>query len=50
MRVTYELYGSQRPLLITEFAPADWTALTPVDNMWSQLSVLAFMKADLPRL
>jgi hypothetical protein len=50
MRVTYEMYGSRRPLLLTEFAPADWTALTPADNKWSQANVLAFMKEVLPWL
>jgi hypothetical protein len=50
MRVAYELYGSRRPLLITEFAPADWSAEVPEDNRWSQANVLAFMKEVLPWL
>jgi hypothetical protein len=32
LRVAYKLYGSRRPLLITEFAPADWSADVPEDN------------------
>jgi hypothetical protein len=50
MRVAYQLYGSQRPLLITEFAPADWNAKSPETNKWSQARVLAFMKEVLPWL
>jgi hypothetical protein len=50
MRVAYKLYGSQRPLLITEFAPADWSAEAPEKNKWSQARVLAFMKEVLPWL
>jgi hypothetical protein len=50
MRVAYKLYGSRRPLLITEFAPADWSAKAPEDNKWSQARVLAFMKEVLPWL
>jgi hypothetical protein len=50
MRVAYQLYGSRRPLLITEFAPADWNAKAPEDNKWSQARVLAFMKEVLPWL
>ena len=43
----YEKYG-QRPLLITEFAPADWSAKTPAGNRHSPEQVLAFMKEVLP--
>jgi len=46
MRI-YEKYGG-RPLLITEFAPADWQAKTPAENRHSSESVLAFMKEVLP--
>lgn len=38
----------QRPLLLTEFAPADWTAKSPEDNRWSRRQVLSFMKQALP--
>jgi hypothetical protein len=50
MQNIYELYGSRRPLLITEFAPADWKAETPAENKWSQADVLDFMKQALPWL
>jgi hypothetical protein len=50
MQNIYELYGSRRPLLITEFAPADWRAETPAENKWSQADILAFMKQALPWL
>ena len=43
----YEKYG-KRPLLVTEFAPADWRAKTPAQNRHSKESVLAFMKDVLP--
>jgi Glycosyl hydrolase catalytic core len=44
----HQLY--QRPLLITEFAPADWSAKTVSDNRFSSSVVLAFMKQALPWL
>jgi hypothetical protein len=50
MQNIYVTYGSRRPLLITEFAPADWTANTPAENKWSQADVLGFMKQALPWL
>lgn len=43
----HEKYG-KRPLLITEFAPADWAAKTPAQNRHSRAAVLAFMKDVLP--
>ena len=46
MRI-YEKYG-KRPLLITEFAPADWQAKTTAENRHSPEAVLAFMKETLP--
>ena len=46
MRI-YEKYG-RRPLLITEFAPADWQAKTTAENRHSSESVLEFMKETLP--
>ena len=49
MRRIYEKYG-QRPLLITEFAPADWEARTLAQNRHKPHMVLAFMKEVLPWL
>jgi hypothetical protein len=48
MREAYDVYGSWRPLLITEFAIADWTATTVEENRHSTAQVLAFMKNVLP--
>jgi hypothetical protein len=45
----YEKYG-RRPLLITEFAPADWEAKTLAQNRHKPHLVLAFMKEVLPWL
>lgn len=45
----FHLYG-ERPLLITEFAPADWQADTVEANRWSDAQVLNFMKEVLPWL
>lgn len=47
MRRIYEKYG-KRPLLITEFAPADWKAKSPEKNRHNPAKVLAFMKDVLP--
>ena len=44
----YKLYG--RPIIITEFAPADWSATTVGNNRHSRSAVLAFMKQALPWL
>ena len=49
MRRIYEKYG-RRPLLITEFAPADWQAKTHSQNRMKSPYVLAFMKEVLPWL
>lgn len=49
MRKVYKMHG-RRPLMITEFAPADWTAATVEDNKYSEHDVLEFMKAVLPWL
>lgn len=46
----YQTYGSKWPLLITEFAPADWTAQTVAENRFQQSGVLNFMKSVLPWL
>ncbi|MDP6523333.1 MAG: glycosyl hydrolase [Kiritimatiellia bacterium] len=43
----YNKYG-KRPLLITEFAPADWGAKTLAQNSHSPEAVLNFMKDILP--
>jgi len=43
----YEKYG-RRPLLITEFAVADWKAKSPAANRHKPAKVLAFMKQALP--
>lgn len=47
MRRIYEKYG-RRPLLITEFAPADWKAKSPAKNKHKPEKVLRFMKQALP--
>ena len=49
MRRIYEKYG-KRPILITEFAPADWEAKTLAQNRHKPHMVLAFMKEVLPWL
>ena len=49
MRRIYEKYG-RRPLLITEFAPADWQAKIHSQNRMKAPYVLAFMKEVLPWL
>ena len=43
----YKRYG-ERPLIISEFSPADWTTKTPEGNRHSEADVLAFMKDVLP--
>jgi Glycosyl hydrolase catalytic core len=50
MRTAYELYGGQRPLLITEFAVADWSAHKKrlEDNRYSREQVLEFAKIVIP--
>ena len=48
MEAYHMLYG--RPIVITEFAPADWSALTVEQNRNSKAEVLAFMKLALPWL
>jgi Glycosyl hydrolase catalytic core len=44
----YNLYNRQRPLLVTEFAIADFGAATIADNKNTKAQVLAFMKKALP--
>lgn len=50
LRHMYDLNGGETPLLLTEFAPADWTATTPSENRFSSSQVLSFMKEVLPWL
>jgi len=52
MRDIYEAYGAKRPLMITEFAVADWKAMNkcPEDNKYTEQQVLKFMKDVLPWL
>jgi Glycosyl hydrolase catalytic core len=50
MRHMYELNGGQTPLLITEFAPADWSASSPEDSRFTRAQVLTFMQTILPWL
>lgn len=47
LRKIYELHG-KRPLLVTEFACADWKAESLEANRCSPAKVLAFMKEVLP--
>jgi len=44
----YNLYD--KPIWITEFAPADWNATTPEENKHSPEDVLSFMETVLPQL
>lgn len=44
----YNLYG--KPIWITEFAPADWSAATPQQNKNTPAAVLSFMQTVLPQL
>ena len=46
---TYEAYGN-RPIVITEFAVADWNAASVDDNTITPEQVLAFMESVLPWL
>lgn len=48
MRAIYEAY--KRPLIITEFAPADWRATTVKENRFTPEQVLSFAKEVLPWL
>lgn len=48
-RMLTELHEKyNRPLLITEFAVADWSASTPGENKFTEAHVLKFMKDVLP--
>jgi hypothetical protein len=48
MRQIYQKHGETRPLLVTEFSPADWNAKTPAENRYSTAQVLEFMKVVIP--
>lgn len=48
LEAIHKLYG--KPIWITEFAIADWSAATRKDNKESPKDVLRFMKAVLPKL
>jgi len=50
MKEMYELNGGSTPLLITEFAPADWEATTVQENRFTRKQVLIFMQDVLPWL
>ena len=49
LRHTFERYD-QRPILLTEFAVADWSATTVEENRYSRGKVLDFMKNVIPWL
>lgn len=49
MERLYNMYG-QRPLIISEFAPANWSAKTREQNTRTPAAVLDFMKEVLPWL
>jgi len=44
----HELYN--KPVWITEFAPADWNASTPAESKHTKAEILSFMKEVLPAL
>jgi len=48
MQAYYNQY--KKPLIITEFAPADWSATTISENKYSRSTVLTFMKEVIPWL
>lgn len=48
MENIHDMYG--KPILVTEFAVADWKAQSVDDNRWSETRVLGFMKKALPWL
>lgn len=48
LKRVHQLYG--KPIWITEFAVADWTAKNRADNKFSERQVQQFMKEVLPRL
>jgi len=48
LKEIHEMYN--RPIWITEFAPADWGATSPETSKYSKLEILNFMKEVLPAL
>ena len=48
METVYKMY--QKPIIVTEFAPADWHAKTTEENCHNPQEVLEFMKVVLPWL
>ena len=49
MKLLQDVYSKyQRPILVTEFAVADWNARTVQENRYTPDQVLAFMQAVLP--
>lgn len=48
MKAIYEKFG--KPIMITEFAPADWAATTVQNNRFSPQAVLSFAQEVLPWL
>lgn len=48
LKEIHDLYN--RPIWITEFAPADWTAQSPATSKHTKLEILNFMKEALPAL
>ncbi len=48
LKEIHDLYN--RPIWITEFAPADWNATSPATSKYTKLEILTFMKEVLPAL
>ena len=48
LKDNYNLFG--KPIWITEFAVADWTAESPEDNRFNPEQILKFMQEVLPQL
>lgn len=48
LKVIHDLY--KRPIWITEFAPADWSATSPATSKVTKAKALAFMQEILPAL
>jgi Glycosyl hydrolase catalytic core len=46
----YNIYGAKRPIVITEFAVADWDSKLAGSSRYSEQEVLTFMQAVLPWL
>ena len=48
LKAIHDLYN--RPIWLTEFAPADWSALSPATSKVTKANALAFMQQILPAL